>query len=156
MREPPQTATLHGGNGIDEIMIEQLVRTFYGKVRSDSLLGPVFAERIHDWEPHLQRMFAFWSAVTLKSGRYRGQPMALHQPLPVDGRHFDRWLMLFGQTAAELCPPEAARIFIEAAHRIAESLELGIAVNHGVMLRRGERLRRPDREVILPIEEELT
>jgi hemoglobin len=39
--------------GIDEAMIERLVRTFYGKIRKDPLLGPVFETRIADWEPHL-------------------------------------------------------------------------------------------------------
>ncbi len=139
---------LHGG--IDEAMIERLVRRFYARVRADALLAPVFASRIADWEPHLQRMFAFWSAVTLKSGRYRGQPMAMHQPLPVDGRHFDRWLELFRQTAEEVCPPAAAAVFIGAARRIAESLELGIAGGNGIFLRPGERLRRPDAELMLP------
>ena len=68
--------------GIDEAMIERLVRGFYERVQADPLLGPVFAQRIGDWESHLQRMFAFWSSVALMSGRYQGQPMAKHLPLP--------------------------------------------------------------------------
>src|SRR5688572_27193407 len=40
--------------GIDEALIERLVRGFYVKVRSDPLLGPIFDQRIVDWEPHLQ------------------------------------------------------------------------------------------------------
>ena len=75
--------------GIDEAMIEQLVRGFYARIRADELLGPIFAARIQDWEPHLQRMCAFWSSVVLQSGVYHGQPMRMHLPLPVDARHFD-------------------------------------------------------------------
>ena len=127
--------------GIDEPMIERLVRSFYAKIREDALLGPIFDARIHDWEPHLQRMCAFWSSVALMSGSYHGSPMAKHLPLPVDARHFDRWLALFEETAREVCPPEAEAHFVERAGRIAESLELGIAGRHGVLLRSGERFR---------------
>jgi len=94
-------------------------------------------------------MFAFWSSVALMSGRYHGQPMRKHLPLPVDGRHFDRWLALFEETARDICPPKAAEHFIERAKRIAESLELGIASVDGVMLSKGERLRRPQLDTSL-------
>jgi len=135
------TARIAQETGIDEIMIERLVRGFYARVQDDPLLGPVFAARIRDWEPHLQRMCAFWSSVALMSGRYHGQPMRAHAPLPIDAAHFDRWLALFEDTARELCPPVAAAHFIERARRIAESLELGIAISRGVMLNKGERYR---------------
>ena len=129
--------------GIDEAMIARLVDGFYDKVRADPLLGPVFNERIADWGPHLEQMRLFWSSVALMSGAYHGRPMPKHLPLPVDARHFDRWLELFRQTARELCPPSAADHFIERAERIAESLELGIAGANGVLLARGERYLRP-------------
>jgi hemoglobin len=135
------TADIQARTGIDEPMIERLVRGFYDRVRADALLGPVFAARIRDWEPHLQRMFAFWSSVALMSGRYHGQPMQKHAPLPIDAAHFDRWLALFAATARAECPPAAAEHFIERAHRIAESLEMGKAMQHGVLLKKGERFR---------------
>lgn len=144
------TADLRKRTGIDETMIDRLVRTFYKKVQSDALLAPVFAARVADWEPHFKRMSEFWSSVALMTGIYHGRPMEKHLPLPVDGRHFDRWLELFRQTAREVCPAAAAAHFIERAERIAQSLEMGIAVRHGVLLGRGERLRRPDQEVQLP------
>ncbi len=128
--------------GIDERMIEQLVRGFYSRVREDELLGPVFDARIQDWEPHLQRMFAFWSSVVLGSGVYSGQPMRMHLPLPVDARHFDRWLELFGKTACDLFGEQVAQHFIEPARRIATSLELGIASSQGLILGKGERYDR--------------
>jgi hemoglobin len=149
-RRAALSADIVARTGIDEAVIERLVRAFYGKVRNDPLLGPVFEQRITDWEPHLMRMCAFWSSVALMSGVYHGQPMQKHLPLPVDGRHFDRWLGLFEQTAHEVCPGVAAEHFIERAHRVAESLELGIAGQHRIMLMKGERLRRPDEHVFLP------
>jgi hemoglobin len=138
------TAEIAARTGIDEPMIERLVRSFYAKIRKDALVGPIFEARIRDWEPHLQRMCEFWSSVTLMSGRYHGNPMAKHQPLAVDATHFDRWLLLFEQTVREICPPKAAAHFVERARRIAESLELGIAGQHGIIVGRGERFRRPD------------
>jgi hemoglobin len=130
--------------GIDAAMIDRLVRTFYGKVQQDEVLAPVFAGRISDWEPHLVRMCEFWSSVALMTGSYHGRPMEKHLPLPVDARHFDRWLRLFGEAAREVCPPAAAAHFIERAERIAQSLEMGIAVSRGVLLPPGGRFRRPD------------
>jgi hemoglobin len=135
-------AQIEAETGIDEPMIERLVRSFYARVRDDELLAPIFAAKIVDWEPHLQRMFAFWSSVALMSGAYHGQPMQKHLPLPVDAEHFDRWLTLFAATAHEVCPPAAAAHFIKLAQRVAESLELGIAGSQGVMLGKGERFMR--------------
>jgi len=117
--------------GIDEAMIEALVRAFYARVRHDPLIGPVFEIMVHDWEAHIGRMCAFWSSVALMSGRYHGQPMRIHLPLPIDTAHFDRWLQIFDSTARDLCPPAAAAHFLERAARIANSLELGIAAQKG-------------------------
>ena len=137
-------AQIAAHTGITEAMIERLVRAFYDKVRADAVLGPIFAARIRDWEPHLQQMFAFWSSVALMTGRYHGTPMIKHVRLPVDAGHFDRWLALFEQTARAICPPEAAMHFVDRAQRIAASLELGVAGANGVMLGKGERYRRSE------------
>lgn len=149
-RRAALVADIVARTGIDDAMIERLVRAFYAKVAEDDLLGPIFDARIEDWEHHLERMCLFWSSVALMSGRYHGQPMPKHMPLPVDARHFDRWLALFAETARELCPPAAAEHFIEAAGRIAQSLELGVAGHNGIMLGKGDRLYRADAEVYLP------
>jgi len=146
-RRAATIAAIQARTGIDEAMIERLIRAFYQRVQKDSVIGPVFAARIVDWEPHLQQMFAFWSSVALMSGRYHGQPMQKHMPLPIDARHFDRWLALFGETARELCPPAAAEHFITSAKRIGDSLELGIASAGGKLLHPGERLHRPELKV---------
>jgi hemoglobin len=123
---------------IDEAMIERLVRAFYGRARRDPRIGPVFAARVHDWDVHIAQICAFWSSVALMSGRYHGQPMVIHQPLPIDTPDFDRWLEIFAETAREICPPAAAAHFLERACRIADSLELGIAFHKGEI-----RPRRP-------------
>jgi hemoglobin len=125
------TAEIMAQTGIDEPMIEHLVRSFYERVQRDPVIGPVFAARISDWEHHIAKLCAFWSSVALMSGRYHGQPMQKHVSLPIDASHFDRWLALFEATATELCPPAAAAHFIERARRIADSLEMGMAMHQG-------------------------
>jgi len=74
--------------GIDDAMIDRLVRAFYARARLDPLLGPIFARNVGDWEAHFARMRDFWSSVALMSGRYHGQPMSAHLPLPIDTPHF--------------------------------------------------------------------
>ena len=132
-------ADIMARTGIDGPMIERLVHAFYAKVRRDELLGPVFDARVSDWDAHLARMCLFWSSVALGSGAYQGSPMRVHAPLPVDARHFDRWLSLFEETAHEICPAAAAEHFVVRAKRIAHSLELGIASHNGRILIKGQR-----------------
>jgi hemoglobin len=125
--------------GINEAMIKALVRAFYGRARHNPLIGPIFERQVHDWEAHIRRLGTFWSSVALMSGRYHGQPMLAHPPLPIDTPRFNRWLEIFAETARDLCPPAAAAHFLDRASRIADSLELGIAA------RKGEIRSRPPR-----------
>lgn len=123
---PKLTAEIMARTGLDEARLTELVHRFYDKVRADAVLGPIFAARISDWGPHLERMVAFWSSVALMTGRYHGAPVPAHLGLPVQWAHFERWLTLFRETAAETCPPKGAAHVIERAERIARSLHLAI------------------------------
>ncbi len=127
--------------GVTEDMIHTLVHTFYGRVRSDPLLGPIFEGAVEDWDGHLGKLCSFWSSVTLMTGRYHGTPMRAHALLPgIAAHHFEHWLDIFRATARDICPPEAAALFIDRAGRIAQSLEMGIALHRGQMLGLGDRL----------------
>ncbi len=108
--------------------IRHLVDAFYEKVRRDPALGPIFETALHGrWDAHLPKMYDFWSSVMLTSGRYKGNPMATHMRLPpFPPELFNRWLVLFGETARELCTPELAASFESKARRIAESLKLAL------------------------------
>ncbi|MDR6290606.1 MULTISPECIES: group III truncated hemoglobin [Inquilinus] len=120
---------------IDEAMIVSLVHAFYGRVRRDAVLGPVFAGVIGaDWAPHLAKMCDFWSSVMLRTARYGGRPMQAHAGVPaLQPEHFALWLELFRATAREVCPPRAAGRFIARAEKIAESLRLGIMFQRGIL-----------------------
>jgi len=114
--------------GVDETMIRALVETFYARVRADPFIGPVFETAVADWDEHLARLSDFWSSVLLASGRYKGQPMAVHARLGGLGAdHFARWLELFSETASEVWPGPAADLAIAKARQIGESLQLGLA-----------------------------
>lgn len=70
---------------ISERVVERLVHDFYGRIRSDGVLGPVFEARLADrWGDHLGKMVDFWSSVVLKTGRYAGRPHAAHQNLGLE------------------------------------------------------------------------
>lgn len=130
--------------GVTEELIRELVHTFYARVRQDALIGPVFNARIDDWPHHLNKLCDFWSSVTLMTGRYKGTPMKVHADLPDIGReHFARWLGLFRETAQEICPADAAALFVDRSERIAESLQLGIAIHRGESLVPPLRARAP-------------
>lgn len=115
-------------DGVSEDGIHRLIDRFYTKVRADPQLGPIFARAIPgDWEPHLATMRNFWSSVMLTSGRYKGNPVAVHKRLVgIEIAMFNRWLALFGETCHELFAPEPAADFISKAERIAESLKLAM------------------------------
>ena len=126
---PQVTAAVMEQTDLDEDVLRELVHRFYGKVRADPLLGPIFDERIADWDRHLKRMAEFWSSVALMTGRYHGQPVPAHAPLPVDASHFGRWLDLFCETAREVCTPAGATHLIERAERIAQSLHIAVELH---------------------------
>src|SRR5262249_11401870 len=99
------TRDLMDKTGIDDAVIERLVRTFLPGWQADPLIGRISAARIDDWEAHMVNLCAFWSSVALMPGRYHGQPMQAHGELPVAAEHFDRGIAFFEATASELCPP---------------------------------------------------
>ena len=79
--------------------IKLFVDKFYVKVREDELIGPVFSAVIAgDWQPHLDRMYAFWNAALFNVPGFKGNPFAKHIPLGISQEHFDRWLTLFAAT----------------------------------------------------------
>ena len=124
-----------GIEGITEERLSELVDLFYGRVRKDDLIGPVFNRAIDDWPEHLERLQAFWSSVMLTSGRYKGRPLPAHVKHGDSIRQasFDRWLELWREATEDVLPPAAAAAMQEKAGRIAESLSMGIAFARGEM-----------------------
>lgn len=113
------------------------VRRFYERARHDAELGPIFEAAIEDWEEHFARLTDFWTSVLLASGRYRGNPMAVHMRHPIVPGMFARWLALWGETADGLFVPELAAILRERAELIGRALQAGM------FFRPEEALTRP-------------
>jgi hemoglobin len=89
--------------------IKLLVDTFYQRIQTDKLLGPIFNEQIQDrWPIHLEKMYRFWQTVLLEEYTYNGAPFPPHAKLPVGHEHFAQWLELFTQTIDELFTGEKA------------------------------------------------
>lgn len=107
--------------------IVRLVDTFYGRVREDALLGPVFEEKLAGhWQEHMPRMLAFWTKVLLDTGEFQGNVFGKHMALKgIEGEHFVRWLTLFRMTAIEVFGVDGAGPAMLVANRIASSLQLG-------------------------------
>ncbi|PVW15837.1 group III truncated hemoglobin [Marixanthomonas spongiae] len=107
--------------------IKTLVDTFYGKVREDRLLAPVFNKVIQDrWPEHLEKMYTFWQTVLLGEHTYYGSPFPPHAKLPVTKTHFDRWLQLFYETVHENFEGEKAEEAKWRASKMAEMFQLKI------------------------------
>ena len=109
--------------------IKNLVDTFYGKVRQDDLIGPIFNERIQDrWPEHLEKMYKFWQTVLIGPHTYYGSPFPPHAKLPVEKMHFDRWMTLFYSTVDELFDGKIADEAKWRAGKMAEMFQ--IKINH--------------------------
>lgn len=75
--------------------IELMVNSFYKKAEVDEIIGPVFKEHIADWEKHLPVMYQFWSSMLLAMQTYKGNPFSKHTHLPINPKHFERWIDVF-------------------------------------------------------------
>ena len=113
---------------ISEDGIRRLVDDFYAKVRADPELAPIFNRAIPgDWGPHLATMRDFWSSVMLTSGRYKGNPVAVH--LRIEGS--SRSCSIAGwnsstRRAANCSTRVSPTPFAPRPLRIAESLKLAL------------------------------
>ncbi len=116
--------------GVDETLISEMVETFYRHIQTHDLLGPIFASKVENWEPHLARMKDFWTSIAIESGRYHGNPMGKH--IAIKGlkvQHFDAWLCLWDRVVDQLVEnEEAVNMFKDRAQRIAKSLKIGIGI----------------------------
>ena len=119
--------------------VTRLVHGFYGGVRQDPVLGPIFETHIRQWDRHLATMVDFWSGALRGTARFRGAPMPKHAALPgLDVQLFQRWLALFHQTTATLGNDAMAERANELAGRIAESLWYGYQASRADFAQEGQ------------------
>ncbi len=107
--------------------ITDVVDTFYARVRHDPMLGPIFAQHVGDWAPHMLRMNALWRSVLLRTGEFqrsdRGSPPVLHAAVGGLGAdHFARWLTLFSAVLEERLEDGPSETWRGRAESIGASL----------------------------------
>jgi hemoglobin len=88
------------------IDIEQLMAAFYEKVKKDDTLGYIFNDVAKiNWEHHIPVICDFWETLLLDAAVYRKNAMEVHYVLnrkvPLEEKHFQRWLQLFNETVDE-------------------------------------------------------
>lgn len=80
--------------------IRTLVATFYDQLTRDEVVGHFFTGL--DLKEHLPRIAAFWEMVLLDKPGYTTNVtevhLRLHDRIPMEKRHFDRWLELWRGT----------------------------------------------------------
>ncbi|WP_154647889.1 group III truncated hemoglobin [Pedobacter arcticus] len=104
--------------------IENLVYSFYDKVRANESLFAVFDPIIkNNWPAHLAKMVSFWSTLLLYTREYKSDPLTSHMPLPLTKQHFETWMLLFTETLDELFKGEIAENAKKRAFSIARIMK---------------------------------
>lgn len=84
--------------------VRLLIERFYAQVRPDPEIGHFFTEL--DWDHHIPHITAFWNMLLFGTGGFQGDPVTVHKQLharlPMEHRHFMRWLHLFAATVDTL------------------------------------------------------
>lgn len=106
--------------------VERMVRRFYELGLADAVLGPIFRDAIHDWEPHIQVVTDFWCMSIYGSKRYQGNSFAPHMRLRFAPEAFANWLAAFEAAALECLPSADAERAIRVARHMAKSFESGL------------------------------
>lgn len=109
-----------------------LVTTFYGKIKKDSFIGPVFLEVIpeNEWESHLEKLTDFWETNLFLVRKFKGNPMKAHKDVDahfnhtIEQKHFGKWLEIWFTTVDELFSGTKAYEAKERARNIASILFL--------------------------------
>ncbi len=106
--------------------IDRMVRLFYERGLADEVLGPIFFEAIHDWEPHIAVVRDFWTDVIHGTDRYRGNAYAPHVKLDFGVDAFDHWLACFESAATDCLAPDESATAIRVARHMAQSFRVGM------------------------------
>ncbi len=112
--------------------VNTLVRTFYGKVRQDELLGPIFNSVIDDWEAHFELLTDFWETNLFFRKKYKGNPLQKHVDVDeahdgvINEMHFGVWLNLWYQTLDTLFEGEVAQIAKNRARNMGTFIHLKV------------------------------
>ena len=115
--------------------VSLLVRSFYAKVRADTVLAPIFNGIINDWESHLELLTDFWETQLFLKRKYYGNPIKAHNEVDdrmnhtITPEHFGLWLNLWFETIDTLFSGDNAFIAKNRARQISSMLYLQMFQN---------------------------
>lgn len=111
--------------------IELLLNSFYEKVRKDDTIGFIFNDIAKvNWEHHIPIICDFWETLLLGASSYTKNAMQVHYTLnrivPLEEKHFQRWLQLFSETVDDLFSGDIAIQAKSKARSIASLMQFKI------------------------------
>ncbi len=80
--------------------VHDLVIAFYREIVFDPVLAPVFEDAEVDWSLHIPHLIDYWCKILLGAttgyvGNTTRSHRALHQAVPIDATHCERWFTLW-------------------------------------------------------------
>lgn len=112
--------------------VRLLVETFYAKIRTHEILGPIFNPIVSDWKAHFDLLTDFWETQLFLKRKYHGNPVAVHQEVDdkmdnsITSEHFGLWLNVWFATIDELFTGDTAWIAKNRAQKMSTMLFLKI------------------------------
>jgi len=114
--------------------IAVLVNSFYSKIKTDELLGPIFNSHIPEdnWKIHLDKLTDFWETNLFGIVKFKGNPTQKHINVDknlnykIEQNHFGKWLQLWFETIDELFEGEYADKAKNSARKMATGQFLAI------------------------------
>ncbi len=107
--------------------VHDLVIVFYREIVFDPLLAPVFEDAEVDWAFHIPHLIDYWCKTLFGAKGYTGNVTrshrALHQVVPIDEEHCDRWFALWVTSI----DTRWTGPFADHAKRHAETIMAGLA-----------------------------
>ncbi len=118
--------------------IALLIHTFYGRIRKDKMLGPVFNSIIEDWPEHLDRLTDFWETNLLFTRKYKGNPLKAHSDVDervnntITMEHFGKWLQIWFGTIDDYFEGKNAEVAKQRARKMSTMMFLKIFENRTI------------------------
>ncbi|OHX66411.1 group III truncated hemoglobin [Flammeovirga pacifica] len=108
--------------------VNKMVLTFYGEIRKDKVLGPIFNTAIAEekWPEHLEKLTDFWYSNLFGARTFKGNPVQAHVKTDnmmnntMGPEHFERWLAIWFSTIDTLFDCELAERAKQVAFNIAQ------------------------------------
>lgn len=114
--------------------VNELVVTFYDKIRKDEVLGPIFNFHLDGkWPAHLEKLTDFWETNLFRVPKFKGNPPQAHIKVDkaanneITQKHFGRWLQMWFETIEEIgFEGEIAQRAKDSARRMSTNLFMAI------------------------------